>query len=348
MLQAKLTTRVTLITATILLAIALLSSLYLSHRNQAQDRIATQQQLLQFQVAANQIQNQVIQLQQLRSRDNPQSNRDLLKTLEQSSVSLTEVASLALKSADDLLQTSLLELMDQLNLYQKKLNELVLIQEQQLQTQTSLSTETRELEDYLKQQNAVYLFSLFTDMQARQLQYRITLDPDTAQQAAVLGARIIEALPDSELPVEDLPAAAAKLKRQQSLFSQLVQQLSAGKALQQQLETTFARLAPLGASMNTQITQDINSDSWTTEWMFALTLILIACGVYFLFATIIHGYERKHKELLSAAVAIRNGPIHNLDQLIQSLDQVAGQQRQRQELLQQIVRNNTCGSKDGG
>ena len=107
MLQAKLTTRVTLITATILLAIALLSSLYLSHRNQAQDRIATQQQLLQFQVAANQIQNQVIQLQQLRSRDNPQSNRDLLKTLEQSSVSLTEVASLALKSADDLLQTSL-------------------------------------------------------------------------------------------------------------------------------------------------------------------------------------------------------------------------------------------------
>ena len=337
MLQAKLTTRVTLITATILLAIALLSSLYLSHRNQAQDRIATQQQLLQFQVAANQIQNQVIQLQQLRSRDNPQSNRDLLKTLEQSSVSLTEVASLALKSADDLLQTSLLELMDQLNLYQKKLNELVLIQEQQLQTQTSLSTETRELEDYLKQQNAVYLFSLFTDMQARQLQYRITLDPDTAQQAAVLGARIIEALPDSELPVEDLPAAAAKLKRQQSLFSQLVQQLSTGKALQQQLETTFARLAPLGASMNTQITQDINSDSWTTEWMFALTLILIACGVYFLFATIIHGYERKHKELLSAAVAIRNGPTHNLDHLIQSLDQVAGQQRQRQELLQQLA-----------
>lgn len=337
MLQANTSARVKLITVAILVAIALLSSQYISHRNQAREHIDAQQQMLRFLTTANQIQSQVIQLQQLRSADTPAANRSLLKTLEQNSQALTDVASVSFKSANDYLQTSILGLIDQLGRYQQKLNELVSIQEKQLQAQTDLQTETQALEAYLKEQNAIYLFSLFTDMQARQLQYRITLNRDIARQANTLSQQIISEIPNSELPAQDLQAAAEKVTLQQKLFSRLTKHLTTGKALQTELENAFAQLAPLSAEMNTHITQGISSDSWSSEILFAITLVLIACGVYFLFATITHGFERKQKALLSVAVSIRNGPVQNLDELEQLLDQVAEQQRQRQTILNQLV-----------
>lgn len=337
MLQANTSSRVKLITVAILVAIALLSSQYISHRNQAREHIEAQQQMLHFLTTANQIQNQVIQLQQLRSADTPAANRALLKTLEQNSQALTDVASVSFKNANDYLQKSILGLIDQLGRYQHKLNELVSIQEKQLQAQTDLQTETQALEAYLKDQNAIYLFSLFTDMQARQLQYRITLSQDIARQANTLSQQIISEIPNSELPAEDFQAAVKKVTLQQKLFSRLTNHLNTGKTLQTELENTFAQLAPLSADMNTRIAQGIDSDSWSSEFLFAITLVLIACGVYFLFATITHGFERKQKALLSVAVSIRNGPVQNLDELEQLLDEVAVQQRQRQELLNQLV-----------
>ncbi|AUM14470.1 methyl-accepting chemotaxis protein [Ketobacter alkanivorans] len=337
MLQANTSTRVKFITAIVLGAIALLSTLYISNQNAARERLDAQQQLLRFLSSTNQIQNQVIQLQQLRTGSNPEANRTLLKTLQQNNKSLAEVASISFKSSNEYLENAILGLINQLGQYQKKLNELVSLQEQALKTQTDLQTETESLATYLKEQNAVYLFSLFTDMQTQQLGFRISLDTTRADEANNITAKLIEEIPASELPTEDHAAAKQKVQKQQTLFKTLQTQLKQVSTLQTDLENTFAALSPLSADFADQIERDNSrNEAWSVELMFVLTLILIAFGVYFLFATITHGFERKQKELLSIAISISNAPMQNLDQLKDLLKKLARERHERDALLSQL------------
>ena len=85
MLQASTTHRVKFITAVILGAIALLSALYLSNQNAANQHIQAQQEVLQYLTLTNQIQNQVVKLQQLQVSDDPTANRAMLKSLSDNS-----------------------------------------------------------------------------------------------------------------------------------------------------------------------------------------------------------------------------------------------------------------------
>lgn len=337
MSQAKTSTRVTLITAVILGAIALLGSLYLSNQNAAREQLNAQQNLLRFLSSANQIQSQVIQLQQLRTGSDPQANQALLSSLQDSSQGLADVASLSFKTSNEILENAILSLINQLGLYQQKLNQLVKLQESSLQTQSELQAETDSLARYLKEQNAVYLFSLFTDMQSRQLGFRISLDPSHAKAASDIGAQLLEQIPNSELPDEDYTAAKQKVQKQQQLFKQLVTQLQKTNDLQKQLETSFAELSPLSADFSDQLEKTTGHHyTGSTELMFVLTLILIALGVYFLFATITHGFTRKQKELLATAETISDTPLQDLEQLKQLLQQQGEQRHQRQALVAQL------------
>lgn len=337
MLQANTSTRVKFITAVILGAIALLSSLYLSNQSAARERLEAQQKLLHFLTTANQIQNQVIQLQQLRTGSDPAANRTLLTTLQQSNQSLASVASLSFKSSNAYLEQAIVGLINTLGSYQKKLTELVSLQENALQLQTELQSQTDSLATYLKEQNAVYLFSLFADMQSEQQGYRINLNPELADKAATTAEQLMKEIPDSELPAEDHSAATLKVKNQLAQFKRLAKALQETDALQQNLENTFAELSPLSANFANQVQRDNSrNDAWSIELMFVLTLILIAFGVYFLFATITHGFERKQKELLSIAMSISNTPIQNLEQLKHMLEAVANQRAQRTDLLTEL------------
>ena len=337
MLQANTSARVKVITAVILAAIALLSMLFLSQRDTARERLAAQQQLLHFLTTANQIQALVIQLQQLRSGADPETNRKVLAALSESSQSLPEVAALSFESANATLEKAATALIEQLGEYQRNLNALVELQEKLVSTQTELQAETKSLEHYFKDQNAVYLFSLFTDMHAKQLQYQVTFDQATSTDAINLAEKLTSEIPLSELPPEDFDAAKQKIQNQNALFKKLVNQLSQIRDHQIQLDGAFARLSPLSAEINQGIeTDNAEHTSWSMELMFVLTVILVALGVYFLFATITHGFEKKQQELLSSAIGLRNGAVENLDQLQQLLDQAADQRRQRQEALGQL------------
>ena len=337
MLQANTSARVKVITAVILAAIALLSMLFLSQRDAARERLEAQQRLLHFLTTANQIQGLVIQLQQLRSGADPETNRRVLASLNENSQSLTQVATLSFKSANSTLENAVTALIEQLGTYQRNLNTLVGLQEKLVDTQTEFQAETKLLEQYFKDQNAVYLFSLFTDMHARQLQYRVTLEQKTATAAEELTEKLIAEVPLSELPAEDFDAAQQKIKNQNAIFKKLANQLNQIREQQITLDNAFARLSPLGSEINKGIeTDNAEHTGWSLELMFVLTLVLIALGVYFLFATITHGFERKQKELLSSAIGLRNGAVENLDQLQHLLDQAAEQRRQRQQLIAQL------------
>ena len=337
MLQANTSARVKVITAVILAAIALLSMLFLSQRDAARERLEAQQRLLHFLTTANQIQGLVIQLQQLRSGADPETNRRVLASLNENSQSLTQVATLSFKSANSTLENAVTALIEQLGTYQRNLNTLVGLQEKLVDTQTEFQAETKLLEQYFKDQNAVYLFSLFTDMHARQLQYQVTLEQKTATAAEELTEKLIAEVPLSELPAEDFDAAQQKIKNQNAIFKKLANQLNQIREQQITLDNAFARLSPLGSEINKGIeTDNAEHTGWSLELMFVLTLVLIALGVYFLFATITHGFERKQKELLSSAIGLRNGAVENLDQLQHLLDQAADQRRQRQQLIAQL------------
>ncbi|MEE2732887.1 MAG: methyl-accepting chemotaxis protein [Pseudomonadota bacterium] len=338
MLQAYHSARIKLITAVILAAVALLSLLFLSQRDTAHEHLKAQQQVLQVLTSANQIQGLVIQLQQLRTGSDPAANRRILEALQQHSQALAQVASLSFKSADPTLENTVLALIRQLGAYQRNLNELVAWQEKLISTQSELQQETRSLEQYLKEQNAVYLFSLFTDMQAQQLQFQVTHDQESATAAGTLAATLVKEVPLSELPPEDFAAAAEKIKHQSALFRTLAKQLTEVQSRQTALHGTFSRLSPLSADIDQGLQRaDTQQNNWSLELMFVLTLILVAFGVYFLFATITHGFERKQKELLSSAIGLRNGAVENLDQLQQLLDTAAQQRRQRDTLIDRLL-----------
>jgi hypothetical protein len=338
MLQASTSIRVKFITAVILGAIALLSSLYLSNQNSADARIQTQQKLLHFLTVANQIQNQVIQLQQLRTSNDPDINKANVQTLQKSSAALSEVASISFQSSNEFLENAILILINELGQYQSKLNQLIRHQENLIATQSRVRAETDSLAAYLKEQNAVYLYSLFTDMQTQQLDFQINLQPVHSQKALQLSQTIIQEIPSSALPIEDHAAAEKKVRLQTQYFNELAMQLQTITKLQSDLEIQFAKLSPLSADFANQIERDNSlNQAWSIELMFVLTLILIAFGVYFLFSTITHGFEHKQKELLSIAMSLSPKPILDIGQLTLFLTSLKEKQDKTRNLLQTLT-----------
>lgn len=337
MLQANTSIRVKFITAIILGAIALLSSIYISNQNAADSRFQAQQKVLQFLTLTNQIQSQVMHLQQLRVSEDPQANRSTLQALSDNNQTLSEVAKLTFKSSNRLLENVVSLLITEMGKYQTSLNQLIEKQEQ-LQTKVSqLEQETSALENYLKTQNAVYLYSLFTDLQKQQLSFQIQQDEALKQQFMTLSKGLVEEIPESSIPEADHQAAQQKIETHRSIFETVANELVQMKQLRKQLETQFNKLVPLTSDFVTQIERDNTiNESWSLELMFVLTLILIAFGVYFLFATITHGFERKEKELLSKAMPLSNAPLVSASQLEDLLDLLLEKRQQAIQLLEHL------------
>ena len=334
MLQASTTHRVKFITAVILGAIALLSALYLSNQNAANQHIQAQQEVLQYLTLTNQIQNQAVKLQQLQVSDDPTANRAILKSLGDNSANLGQVAQLSFSSHNEHLQNIMNQLIDELTQYQTSLAQLIQKQEQFQPLLQSIKNETLSLETYLKEQNAVYLYSLFTDLQKRQLEFQIQPDETLVSQFNTIADQLVSEIPDSAVAPSDHIAAQQKVRNHQSLFQQVAAAMLAIQALQTSMENHFSNLAPLTSDFYGQVERDQRvNESWSIELMFVLTLILIAFGVYFLFTTITHEFERKQKQLFSKAMPLGNHPITNAEQLESLFNELLAEKSQRKETL---------------
>ena len=143
------------------------------------------------------------------------------------------VATLSFKSASPLLENAVQVLITQLTRYQSQLAELIKAQEAYQPLRDRLSSTAAELDNYLKAQNAVYLYSLFTDLQAQQLDFQIDGKPDHLLAFNDLITKFSGEIPSSELPAADHDAALARIQAYQSIGTQL-------KAI----DSSFGQLAP--------------------------------------------------------------------------------------------------------
>jgi len=346
MSQAHLSLRVKVITVVILCSIALLGSLYLHNQSQAREQLQAQRQVMQYLSVANQIQSLVIRTQQLRASTDAATNRQLLQKLQDNNSQLATVASLSFSSANPLLENVTSLLIDQLAQYQSQLTALITAQEAYLQIRDELTTSANTLDQYLKDQNAIYLYSLFTDMQGQQLDFQIDRDPD---HLATFGEKVksfIAEIPESELAEEDHAAASEKIQSFQGLFSKMVERSQSVDKQLQEIDARFDRLAPLSSDFLTQVEKANTSDrSGSIEMMFVLTLILIVCGVYFLFSTITHGFQRRESQWLEQAGRLSGGNLQAQD--VNTLLQQLGDQRNATlkalQTLQSLLGNSGAG-----
>ncbi|HVL01739.1 MAG TPA: methyl-accepting chemotaxis protein [Dongiaceae bacterium] len=343
MSQAHLSLRVKVITIVILCSIALLGSLYLHNQSQARERLQAQQHILQYLSVANQIQSLVIRTQQLRASNNAASNRQLLQQLQDNNKSLASVATLTFSSANEALESLVSLLIEQLSQYQLQLNTLITAQEAYIPVREQLGTTATALDLYLKEQNAVYLYSLFTDMQNEQLDFQIDRD---AAHLKTFGDKVqafLQEIPQSELAEEEHAAITEKIQGFQTLFQQLVEQAGKVDSQLKEIDSRFDQLAPLSSDFMLQVEKANTGDkSGSIETMFVLTLILVVCGVYFLFSTITHGFQRREAQWLAQAGKL-GGNAHNLEALLQQLADQRNSTLRTLQTLQDLVSSSDSG-----
>ena len=316
MSNAHLSARVKVTTAVLLCAIALLCALFLQHQNQSRAQLQNQQDVLQFLTVANQLQGLVIQVQQLRAGEDASANRRILEQLQQNNQALARVATLSFKSANPQLETTATTLLAELAEYRSQLNKLISIQETLQPVRTDLNDSIGRLDTYLKEQDAVYLYSLFTDLQTEKLDFQIDGDATHRQSFAGKVSQFIAEIPQSGLPEADFAPAQAQIENLQQLFNRLVDQTLERDALLTAIDQRFQKIAPLSTTFLTQAGKDNAQDDDTSlEVMFVLTLILIALGVYFLFATFRKEYEQNRNQLFSKAARLSGGAISRHDDI---------------------------------
>lgn len=284
--QPHLSMRVKVTTAIILLGVALLAALFLNSQQQAREQQQTQQRALQYLSAANQIQALVIQIQQLRATTDAEANRQILTQLQSSNSMLADVVNAGFRSAHPLLESTVSILLNELAQYRINLDQLIQAQEAYLPVRKQLNETATLLDGYLKEQNAVYLYSLFTDMQAAALAFQIdgaTSHLDSVRQKV---KTFIEEIPDSGLPETDFDAAKQKILSFQQQFEQLSLHNRTRNERLAALDGSFRKLIPLTSDFLLLVEKaNTQANDGSNEIMFVLCLILIALGVYFLFAS---------------------------------------------------------------
>ena len=339
MSQPYLSLRVKVITAVLLCSIALLSGLYLQNQNQAQKQLQAQQRILQYLSLANRMQNLVIQAQQLRASEDATANKTVLERLQQNNRALVPVATLGFKSASPLLENAAQVLITQLTRYQSQLADLIQAQEAYLPLRDKLSSTAAELDSYLKAQNAVYLYSLFTDLQAQQLDFQIDGKPEHLQTFNDLIGKFSGEIPNSELPAADHDAALAKIQTYQSLFQQLAQTYQTIGTQLKAIDSSFSQLASLSDDFQSQMDRH-NSQvpAWSGELMFVLTLILVALGIYFLFRTASHQSDNRQSQLFGKAAHLSGSNPDDLEDLDAALDTLSQQRHTTIEALNTLDR----------
>jgi methyl-accepting chemotaxis protein len=328
MSKAHLSVRVKVTTVVLLGAIALLCALFLQHQSQARERLQGQQKVLQFLTTANQLQGLVIQVQQLRASTDANTNKRILGQLQDNNKALADVATLSFKSANPLLENTVSVLLAELAQYQLQLNELIGIQDALQPLRTELDETARRLEIYLKDQNAVYLYSLFTDMQTERLDFQIDRDPQHRATFSEKVREFIKEIPESDLPEEDYAEAQQQIELFQQQFEQLAEHSLKRDALLGAIDSRFQKIVPLSATFLTQVGKSNTGDDGSSlEVMFVLTLILIALGVYFLFTSFRQEVERSQNVLFSQAARLSGGTVRPQDDINTLLSRVSEQRQ---------------------
>lgn len=307
--QAHLPMRVKITTVIILIGVALLAALFLNSQQQARKQVQTQQRALHYLSTAAQIQALIIQIQQLRATPDIEANRRILTQLQSNNRILAEIVDAGFRSAHPLLESTVSILLNELAQYHINLDQLIQAQEAYLPVRHQLNETATLLDGYLKEQNAVYLYSLFTDMQAATLAFQIDGVTSHLENVRQKVKTFIEEIPDSGLPETDFDVVKQKILSFQQQFEQLSLLNRTRNERLAALDGSFRKLIPLTRDFLSLVEQtNTQTSNGSNEIMFVLCLILIALGGYFLFVSFDKTYRQFQQHLFERIAQLTGTP----------------------------------------
>lgn len=355
--SVSITARIQFIALTLVLGLAALAALFYYQGKAYQAHQQSRETLSDYMALAQQIQISVSSLKELMASTSLSSNEAKLEQVAQLHNKLKEgkeVFSLPPEYAH--LEAKAKEILFTLARYHNQLKEIVATQKRYgLTTDDGLRGELTQqgdkIENYLKEQNAVYLFSLFTDIRKLAKQYQIEATKETA---TALGEKIQtfkNNIPDSAIIEADHQALDALITQYHDKFKEIKATVETLKEQLAAVEKAYRPLRPLDEHSVKTLEQasraaitDQLGPTWQIELLFALLLILIFTCIYFLYNTLNKNLATSSKNAISRLLVLAKNEAINipkntkpdalLDLFLDHLETKMDQQKQACQNLQ--------------
>ncbi len=292
-------TRLKMITAVLMFSLAAIASLFFLQQESSSESTQLKNELSDYMAIAHNIQSDIVAAKGIvasTSYEKNQQHLEQLSTLTRELQKGTHVFSLPKEYKH--LETKAKNLVFNLAIYHRQLEELTKHQKQLMPASKNnipdnISNIEKKINNYLKEQNAVYLFSLFTQIQQRQKEFTLTLSSKDKEALHELAATLRKEIPSSPLIKEDHQALNTLLSEYLSVFNTFVVHSKQTQVLMEELNKTYNQLSPIESKDIEQIkhasTATINfsnNTGWQRETIFVCFILLSFLCSYFLYHTL--------------------------------------------------------------
>ena len=292
-------TRLKIITAVLMLSLAAIASLFFLQQESSNKSTQLKNELSDYMAIAHNIQSDIVAAKGIIASTSYEKNQQQLEQLSTLTSELqkgTRVFSLPKEYKH--LETKAKNLVFNLAIYHRQLKELTEHQKQLTPTiknniPDSISDAEKKINNYLKEQNAVYLFSLFTQIQQRQKEFALSHSSKDKEALHELASTLRKEIPSSPLMKEDHQALNTLLSEYLSAFDALVTHSIQTQRLMGELNKTYNQLSPIESKDIEQIKQAStatisfsNNTSWQRETIFVCLILLSFLCSYFLYHTL--------------------------------------------------------------
>jgi methyl-accepting chemotaxis protein len=292
-------TRLKMITAVLMLSLAAIASLFFLQQESSSESTQLKNELSDYMAIAHNIQSDIVAAKGIIASTSYEKNQQQLEQLSTLTSELqkgTHVFSLPKEYKH--LETKAKNLVFNLATYHRQLKELTKHQKQltpasENNIPDNISSTEEKINNYLKEQNAVYLFSLFTQIQQRQKEFSLSHSNKDKDALHELAATLRKEIPSSSLIEEDHQALNTLLNEYLSVFDILVAHSKQTQTLMVELNKTYNQLSPIESKDIEQIKQAStatinfsNNSGWQREIIFVCLILLSFLCSYFLYHTL--------------------------------------------------------------
>ncbi|OUS28876.1 hypothetical protein A9Q99_10885 [Gammaproteobacteria bacterium 45_16_T64] len=292
-------TRLRLITAVLMLSLTAIAALFFLQNKSTSQSSALKNELSDYMAIAHTIQADIVAAKGIVASNSYEKNQQQLAIISSLTNKLKKGShAFSLPAEYKHLESKAKELVFHLSLYHRQLRELT--QHQEMLTSDiesnpldQLHAIENKISAYLKEQNAVYLFSLFSQIQQHQKEFQFShLDSDKTA-IKKLTADFIKEIPESAIIQEDHSALQGLITRYDQVQQSLTTHYEKTLSLLTELNTTYTAFSPIKSKDIEQIKQastatvNFSNDSgWQKEVIFLCLVILCILCSYFLYYTL--------------------------------------------------------------
>ena len=292
-------TRLKIITAVLMFSLAAIASLFFLQQESSSESTQLKNELSDYMAIAHNIQSDIVAAKGIVASTSYEKNQQQLEQLSTLTSELqkgTHIFSLPKEYKH--LETKAKNLVFNLAIYHRQLKQLTEHQKQLTPASknnipSNISSAEEKINNYLKEQNAVYLFSLFTQIQQRQKEFTLSHSSKDKDALHELAATLRKEIPSSPLIKEDHQALNTLLSKYTSAFDMLVSHSKQTKVLMEELNKTYNQLSPIENKDIEQIKQAStatinfsNNTGWQQETIFVCLILLSFLCSYFLYHTL--------------------------------------------------------------